>query len=554
MNGKMILVDSPVFLDIETNSKHSHIWCCTIKHDGLTTTFTDPPGLVDVLDGRYVVAHNGVAFDFYVLEKVWGVVVPPEKQLDTLVLSRLHKPDLEGGHSLDAWGTRLGFAKGEYSEWDNPDMDALVKYNVRDVHLLEKVYNELKKNLENMKFSAKSVELEHQVASILSAQQRNGWMLDIPHSTTLLATLEDRFGVILQQLQARWPTQTIPRFHKKTGKPIKPEIIEFNPNSRQQVAEKLQEVGWKTDKKTPTGQLVVDESTLEGFEIPEVKLVLESLMLTKRISQLKSWLGAVGDDGRVHGYVNSIGAVSRRCTHSEPNMSQVAGVTVEYGKEMRQCWTVPEGKVLVGCDLSGIELRCLAHYMQDEEYTHELLNGDIHTKNQKAAGLETRAQAKTFIYAFLYGAGAAKIGSIVGGTAKDGEALQKNFLQTVPALNRLKGKVASFVKKGHLPTVDGGRAWIRSEHSALNTLLQSAGAIVSKQWLVCLHKNLKDAKIAFKQINYSHDEVELEVSPSDVDRVCEIAVASAREAGEVLGFRCPVDAEAKIGKNWYDVH
>lgn len=551
----MKLSESPVFLDIETNSQHSHIWCCTIKLDNLVETYYEgDPNLQLILDGRHVVAHNGVAFDFYVLEKVWGVKVPPEYQLDTLVLSRLYKPDLEGGHSLDAWGSRLGFAKGTYSEWDNPDMDALVAYNVQDVKLLEKVYYELKRNLENMQFSDKSIELEHQVAAILAEQQRNGWMLDVPHATTLLATLEDRFAAILAQLQQRWPTQEIPRFHKVSGKPLKPEVIEFNPNSRQQVAEKLQEVGWKTDKVTPTGQPVVDESTLEGFDIPEVKLVLESLMLTKRISQLKSWLKAVGKDGRVHGYVNSIGAVSRRCTHSEPNMSQVAGVTVEYGKEMRQCWRVPDGKILVGCDLSGIELRCLAHYMQDEEYTKELINGDIHTKNQKAAGLETRAQAKTFIYAFLYGAGPAKIGAIVGGGAKEGERLQSTFLATVPALRKLKKKVATFVKKGHLPTIDGGRARIRSEHSALNTLLQSAGSIVSKQWLICLHKNLKDATIEFKQINYSHDEVELEVDPADVARVCEIAVASAKEAGEVLGFRCPVDAEAKTGLNWYEVH
>lgn len=394
----MTLVDNPIFLDIETNSKHNHIWCCTVKDDGWVDTFYEPGTLQSILDGRHVVAHNGISFDFHVLKEVWGVVVEPEKQLDTLVLSRLYKPDLEGGHSLKEWGRRLGFLKADYNgEWDNPDLEVLVQYNIRDVEVLEKLYFEVKKRLEVMKFSAKSVELEHQVAAILAEQQRNGWLLDIPHATTLLATLEDKQTAILNKLQERWPTEVIPRFHKKTGKPIKPEVIEFNPNSRQQVAEKLQEVGWKTDKTTPKGQLVVDETTLAGCEIPEVKLVLESLMLTKRISQLKSWLGAVGEDGRVHGYVNSIGAVSRRCTHSEPNMSQVAGVTVEYGKEMRQCWTVPPDKVLVGCDLSGIELRCLAHYMQDEEYIKELLNGDIHTKNQLAAGLETRAQAKTFI-------------------------------------------------------------------------------------------------------------------------------------------------------------
>jgi DNA polymerase I-like protein with 3'-5' exonuclease and polymerase domains len=215
---------------------------------------------------------------------------------------------------------------------------------------------------------------------------------------------------------------------------------------------------------------------------------------------------------------------------------------------------VPKDKVLVGIDLSGIELRCLAHYMKDDEYTKELLEGDIHTKNQKAAGLDTRAQAKTFIYATLYGAGPDKIGSIVGGGAAEGRKLLSNFLKATPALKTLQDKVAKIAEKGTLPGLDGRRLHVRSPHAALNTLLQSAGAIVSKQWLVCLRRNLMAAGIPYKQINYSHDEVELEVDKIHVDNVKTIAVDSAAQAGEVLEFRCKVDAEAKHGTNWYDVH
>lgn len=283
-------------------------------------------------------------------------------------------------------------------------------------------------------------------------------------------------------------------------------------------------------------------------------MVLESLMLQKRISQLQSWLDEMGEDNRVHGYVNSIGAVTGRCTHSSPNMSQVAGVNVPWGKEMRQCWGTPDDKCIVGVDLSGIELRCLAHYMQDPEYQKELLEGDIHTKNQKAAGLETRAQAKTFIYALLYGAGPAKIGSIVGGDAKTGQKLIASFMQQTPALRRLQEKVAKLADKGHLPGLDGRRVWIRSPHAALNTLLQSAGAIVSKQWMVIANKALKESGVAFKQLNYSHDELEFEVDEKDVDKVRELVEYSAVLAGTTLGFRCPVAAESKVGKNWYDVH
>lgn len=543
-----------VFIDIETNSDKSKIWCVCVKVNGVASTHYTPETLKEVVTDRVCVAHNGIPFDFYWLKQLWNIEIPHNMQRDTLVMSRLAKPDLDGGHSLAAWGARLGMPKGDYNNWDNPDMEQLESYCQQDVAILEAVFNKLSQQLKAQKFSAKSIELEHEVADILAEQQRNGWLLDLPHATLLLATLEDRQQTIIKTLQDKWQPKVQERISEKTGKRLKDKVTEFNVNSRDHIAERLIELGWKPKAKTPSGKWIVDEGTLDGVDIPEAKLVNESLMLTKRISQLKSWLEAVEEDGRVHGYVNSIGAVTGRCTHSKPNMSQVAGVNVPYGKEMRQCWSVPKDKALIGIDLSGIELRCLAHYMQDADYQRELLEGDIHTKNQKAAGLETRAQAKTFIYATLYGAGPAKIGSIVGGGADEGRKLLSNFLKGTPALKKLQDKVAKIADKGTLPGLDGRRVHVRSPHAALNTLLQSAGAIISKQWLVCLRRNLLAAGIEYKQINYSHDEVELEVDKSLVDIVKTLAVQSAAQAGEVLEFRCPVDAEAKDGTNWYDVH
>ena len=544
-----------LFLDIETNSAHSHIWMCVSQVGTDVQTHIDPSTLRPLLESATkVVAHNGIAFDFHLLGTLWGLHIDSSIQVDTLVLSRLLKPDREGGHSLDSWGNRLGYLKGTYKNWDNPVMDHLETYCKQDVLILSKVYAALQKDIKKLGFSEQCIELEYSIASILAEQQRNGWMLDIPHTLSLLATVEDRSAAILKELQTKWEPRVIERISEKTGKRLKDKVIEFNPNSRDHIAERLLELGWKPTEKTPSGKWIVDEGTLADVDIPEAKLVNESLMLQKRISMLKSWLEEVKDDDRVHGYVNSIGAVTGRCTHSKPNMSQVAGVNVPYGKEMRQCWTVPKGKALVGVDLSGIELRCLAHYMQDEEYTKELLEGDIHTKNQHAAGLETRAQAKTFIYATLYGAGPAKIGTIVNGGADEGRKLLDNFMRSTPALKKLQEKIARVAEKGHIPGLDGRRVWVRSPHAALNTLLQSAGAIVSKQWLVCLKEALVGAGIEYKQINYSHDEVELEVNIHDVDRVKIIAIESASLAGTLLGFRCKVDAEAKSGQNWYDVH
>jgi DNA polymerase-1 len=279
-----------VFLDIETNSKHTNIWCVATKLHGNVQVHYDSSSLVPLVQDQVCVAHNGIAFDFYLLGKLWGVHIPHNMQRDTLVMSRLVKPDLEDGHSLDAWGKRLGVLKGSYDNWDNPDMALLVEYNKQDVEVLEKLYTNLETSLKRLKFSKKSVELEHEVADILAEQQRNGWMLDVPHATTLLATLEDRQQTIIKGLQKQWQPKVQARVSEKTGKRLKDKVVEFNVNSRDHIAERLVELGWKPTAKTPSGKWIVDEGTLDGVDIPEAKLVNESLMLTKRISQLKSWL------------------------------------------------------------------------------------------------------------------------------------------------------------------------------------------------------------------------------------------------------------------------
>ena len=283
-------------------------------------------------------------------------------------------------------------------------------------------------------------------------------------------------------------------------------------------------------------------------------------MLQKRIAQIESWIDAVADDGRVHGRVITNGAVTGRMTHQSPNMAQVPNAGSPYGPECRQCFTVEEGNVLVGADASGLELRMLAHYMGDESYVKTVTEGsskdgtDVHTVNQRAAGLSTRDDAKTFIYAFLYGAGDAKIGSIIGGNARDGERLKSRFLKSTPALQRLRDKVAVYASKGYVPGLDGRKIWVRSEHAALNSLLQGAGAIVMKQALVILEGNLRKYNIPFKFVANVHDEWQIETSPEYATRVGVAAVAAIRQAGVVYNLRCPLDGEYKIGRNWKETH
>jgi DNA polymerase I-like protein with 3'-5' exonuclease and polymerase domains len=192
--------------------------------------------------------------------------------------------------------------------------------------------------------------------------------------------------------------------------------------------------------------------------------------------------------------------------------------------------------------------------MRDEKYTNELLEGDIHTANQQAAGLETRDQAKTFIYALLYGAGPAKIGAIVGGSAHQGKILIDKFMRNMPSIRKLMEKVKKFASKGYVPALDGRRIIIRSDHAALNSLLQSAGAVIAKQWCVEAHKLLKKNKIDYKQVAFVHDEIQLEVREDQAERAAQLMVQAAAVAGKALNFRVPVDAEAKVGNNWYETH
>jgi DNA polymerase-1 len=548
-----------IVLDIETNSTHDKIWCvvCRDIDTGLVNTWTaEHPALQGhISSADTIVTHNGIFFDFPVLKKVWGIQVKKSQVVDTLVLSRLYNPSLEDGHSLAAWGNRLGFPKGDFKDFDGGLTDEMLQYCIQDTKVTAELYKHLTKEMNN-DFSKESIDLEHQVAIIIAEQERNGFKLNQASALSLLAELKTKLDIIQVAMQDLFPPRVESgRTHKTSGKPLKDIVEPFNPGSRQQIAERLQEKGWKPKKRTEKGSVIVDEEVLASLDYPEAKALAEYMMLQKRIAQITSWLDAVGADGRVHGRVITNGAVTGRMTHMSPNMAQVPNSGSPYGHECRDLWTVEKGYKLVGIDASGLELRMLAHYMNDNEYTNEVVSGDIHTANQTAAGLQTRNQAKTFIYAFLYGAGSAKIGSIVGGSAKEGQKLIDSFLQNTPKLKRLREKVARlYAKEGWLQGLDGRKLLVRAEHSALNTLLQGAGAIVMKQAVVILHKKLRKSKIDFKMVANVHDEWQIEVEEQRAEEAGMLGKEAIKEAGIILNMRCPLDGEYKVGNSWKETH
>ena len=574
-----------IVFDIEANGLNpDRVWCI-VAHIVGTEEFFEFHGfslfdfnewLLGFDEDCEVIGHNIIGYDIPVLERLLGTDFSKCKITDTLVLSRLANPSRDGGHSLESWGQTLNQPKGDYNDWDNFSHDML-EYCVQDVKVNTLVYKRLLSDLKG--FEPECINLEHQVQGIISSQIKTGWLLDQEKCFLLLAELKEKKYDLEDKVHEVF--KPLPTFIKKVTPKIKKDgtisvvglkflgeqwdtaiapfsridFPVFNLGSRQQIGRHLQYYGWKPKQFTEKGQPIVDEAVLRAVkDIPEAALIGEYLMLQKRIAQVQSWLEAVKDDGRVHGYVNSNGAVTGRMTHSSPNMGQIPAVYSPYGRECRDVWTVPEGYKLVGMDASQLELRMLAHYMNDEGYTNEVLNGDIHTANQLAAGLETRDQAKTFIYAFLYGAGDAKIGSIVGGTAVDGKRLKEKFLANTPSLGRLRERVGVASGRGYVLGLDKRRVYVRSSHAALNTLLQSAGAIVMKKALCLLDEYAILWGIDYRFIGNIHDEIQTEVRADKSDVFGRLATSCMQAAGLYYKLNCPLEGDYKTGNTWADTH
>lgn len=555
-----------VVFDIETTMTADKIWCIVCKHGDTYYQFKEDKlhrFAEFIKQTEEVIGHNIIGFDIPVVNTIFGYDVFANcKVTDTLVLSRLLNPMIEGGHSLRNWGTKLGQNKIHFEQFDYFSEDMLT-YCRNDVELTERLYKFLIKKTTDF---GQSVELEHRVAQIIYKQHERGFKINVVEAYELQSKFQEDMNDLTTKVRQTFPPmkieeEFIPKSNNKArgyvkGVPFtKVKYKEFNLGSRQQIAERLMLLGWKPKKKTDKGHVIVDEKVLSQIHnIPEAKLINRFLMLQKRIAQVNSWIEGIKEDGRVHGKVITNGTITGRMSHQSPNMAQIPAVYSPYGKECRALWTVNKGYKLVGVDASGLELRMLAHYMNDERYTHEVVNGDIHTANQTAAGLESRDKAKTFIYAFIYGAGSKKIGSIIGGSERDGERAKEKFLRATPSLRSLREKVERVAQRRWVRGLDQRKIIIRYPHAALNTLLQGAGAIVMKYALTLLEEYVIRKQIkAFPVVNV-HDEFQYEVEESRAEEFGRLAVQSIIDAGKQLNVRCPLNGEYKIGNNWSETH
>ena len=545
-----------ICLDIETDGfDPSHIWCVGTEDidTGETRLFLESDRLKFrefMRDVEEVLGFNVLQFDLPILDNLWGVRVPVDQVTDVLILCQLEQPGREGGNSLEAWGGRLRFPKMDMEKEDfyrgyTEDMGI---YCMNDVRLTVKLYHHITSVMAG-RFSKDSIRLEHQVKAITSRQEVNGFYLDEFKAMSLSADFSERLTEITEKMQEIFPPKEI---QLKTKVKYEP----FNPGSRKQIAERLMERGWVPEKHTEKGNVVVDETILASIDMDEAKVLAEYLMLQKRAAQVKSWLEAINPKtGRVHGRVLTLQTITGRMAHASPNMAQVPAVYSPYGAECRGCWTVPsDKKVLVGIDASSIELRMLCHYMKDEDYTTQVVSGDIHTYNQQLAELPSRDQAKTFIYALLYGAGAAKIGSIIGKGAAEGQEIMDRFFLNLSSFQDLKTKVNKAAERGWIAGLDKRTLHIRTVHASLNTLLQGGSAILMKRALVIFDELIKEQGLNAIFVANVHDEWQLEVDKDHGDVVGKLGVDAIKRAGDYYKLRCPLDGEYKVGTSWAETH
>ena len=411
--------------------------------------------------------------------------------------------------------------------------------------------------------------LEHRVAEILTEQEIHGWTFDEQKSFQLESHLRREMEELTTVLRKEWTFVGGALFTPKRDNSTQGYIAgaefqrlkEFNPTSRDHIAWILtNRLNVKLSQITTTGKPIIDETTLMEINIPFSRACAKCLTIKKKLGMISegvnAWNKLVTTEGRIHHHC-SVSTNTFRCAHRKPNLAQVPA-----SEEFRELFTASPGMVMVGADLSGIELRMLAHYLgryDGGRYADILLNDDIHQVNADKIGI-TRRQVKTVTYAFLYGAGNEKIGTSYDNSLQPKEARKKGseireaFVSAIEGLSELLGAVAAKSANGFLLACDGRRVLVDSPHKGLNYLLQCSAGIVAKRWMVIANELFQKNNVHTHQLAFVHDELQYECTPQSIVQMKYGLEASAILAGEYYNLRCPIAAESKHGKTWNDVH
>lgn len=556
-----------------------------VGHDAIRKFFAGFP------DDHWIVAHNGLSYDIYHLNRLLGLNIDNGRVVDTLVLSYLYHPHLPGGHSLEAYGERFNYPKGDFNDWSkySPEM---LEYCQQDVRLTTRVFKNLVTRLKRIGFSELSCWIEHRIRLVIDQQERTGFYFDLPKAQKfqrrlrkLEAALEEYItrDVFPPRLE---PVASYKYRTKEDGSPYQtylnhvekyPKITfngdgtyttwdwkPFNIGSPKQRAERLLELGWEPKEFTPTGQPKVDEESLLAFaeksKIPEVGAISRWLVVNARGNMVTTWINACNPETQaIHGTVFSCGAITRRMRHNSPNTANIPGNEARLGRVCRSLWRARPGRVLVGYDASALEMRMFGHYLGNKEAAELYIYGDPHTANKDAllaacGDMFTRKSVKTDFYAFLYGASNKKLASQYGKSAQFGKKMRETLIANTPGLEALTAKIQKEAESGFIETVDGGYVRVLAEHAALNSKLQSAGGIVMKVCSILLDEKIKELGLDVMKVGDIHDEGQLDCHPDHAELAGQLAVQCLIAAGELLNLTVPLNGEFKIGKHWAQTH
>jgi len=594
--------------DLESDGLYDEVTvvhCIVIYDITKQKTFTyGPESIANALNhletADVLIGHNIIFYDLPVLEKLHDFKFN-KQTIDTLVCSRLiwpkevlngiddeYYPQVPGGlkgfPSLKAWGYRLSDHKIEFKDFSQYSEEMAV-YCRQDVNVTYKLWEKICKQ----NYALSALELEHRFAWCINKQIKAG----IPFDTDAALDLVDKLRTKQKELKEKLKEVFPPIVHQETfipkvnnakrgyvkGQPfVKTRVEEFNPGSRQQIADRLkQKYNWKPERTTKKGNPILNDDVLEKLPYPEAKLLAEYMLIKKRLGQIadgnNAWLKLVNNDtGRMHGDLITNGCITGRCAHRNPNMSQVPASYSPYGKECRSLFHAPQGWSLIGIDAKALELRCLAGYLArfgDTNYAKVVIDpeADIHTYNQEMFGVATRDISKRLLYGLLYGCGSLKAGTIIDSNEKDEAVLRKlgstainSFMRGVPALQKLKDGIdQKITERNYLLGLDKRVLHCRSAFNGLNVLLQSAGAIIMKQVVINIHDNIeKNLGLMhgndWEQMLMVHDEVQLACKPEYVEQIKEQALISFVQAGEYFDFACPIEGDAKVGFTWEETH
>ena len=542
-------------------------------------------GLQLLLKADELWGHNIIGYDIPAIQTLFPRWSPKGLVRDTLILSRLLFTDLldrdfrsrpanmpgnlYGRHSLEAWGHRLGvhksdFGKGLAGDWSTftPEMLA---YCAQDVVVSCELVRLFQPKLDQYQ---ESISTEHKIAEIMSWQEAEGFPFDVRKAQELESSLRTELDKLAGQMRDTFywvpGKEMTPKRNNKVqgyieGAPFT-KLTEFNPTSRFHIGWAFQQHrGWEPTEFTDGGQPKIDESILKEINTEESLAFARILELQKHLGQLSegknAWLKNVTQEDKLH-HSCVLATNTGRMAHMRPNLAQVPSA-----HEYRELFTAGQSRVVVGADASGLELRCLAHYLapfDGGKFAKEVVDGDVHTHLAGIYGTD-RKSGKGVTYCLIYGGGNTKLGTTAGASpeaaARKGSDIRRKIMSGLDGFKQLSDAVASRASSGVLKGLDGRPIRLQGKnHAALNYLLQSAGAVICKLWVIRTHELLREAGVDYTPLAFVHDEQQLSVAPDDVEKAEFCMVAAMRDVEQQINFRCRLDSESQHGDTWADTH